>query len=70
MARSFGEGSSVSKYHSMFSKAKSSYVTEAWNGEYFRYDTQSEYGDGIQADQLAGEWYGDMTDLGDSVSRL
>lgn len=56
MARALGEDSSVSKYHSTFSKAKSSYVTELWNGEYFRYDTQSEYRDDIQADQLAGQW--------------
>jgi non-lysosomal glucosylceramidase len=54
----------------MFSKSRSSYVTKLWNGEYFRYDTQSEYRGSIQADHLAGQWYADMAGLGDLVSRL
>ncbi len=33
---------------------------------YFRYDTKSEYRDNIQADQLAGQWYANMTGLGRS----
>ena len=37
--------------------------------EYFRYDTASEYRDAIQADQLAGQWYANMTGLGDLVPR-
>ena len=48
-------------------KAQASYIKKLWNGEYFRYDTQSEYRDNIQADQLAGQWYADMTGLGDLV---
>jgi non-lysosomal glucosylceramidase len=69
MAHALGEGASVSKYHAMFSKAQTSYISKLWNGEYFRYDTQSEYRDSIQADQLAGQWYADMTGLGDLVPR-
>jgi uncharacterized protein (DUF608 family) len=34
-----------------------------WNGEYFSYDTLSEYRDNVQADQLAGKWYANMTAL-------
>src|SRR5207237_859970 len=40
-----------------------------WNGEYFLYDTASEYKDNVQADQLAGQWYASMTGLGDLVPR-
>jgi len=35
----------------------------------FRYDTESEYRDDIQADQLAGQWYANMTGLGELVPR-
>ena len=69
IARALGETPSISKYHAMFTKAQGSYVSKLWNGEYFRYDTQSEYRDSIQADQLAGQWYADMTGLGDLVPR-
>ncbi len=40
-----------------------------WNGQYFHYDTSSEYKDNIQADMLAGQWYANMTGLGDLVPR-
>jgi non-lysosomal glucosylceramidase len=33
------------------------------------YDTQNEYRDDVQADQLAGQWYANMTGLGDLVPR-
>ncbi len=69
MARALGDAASASHYHAMFVKAQSSYVQKLWNGEYFRYDTQSEYRDSIQADQLAGQWYASMTGLGDLVPR-
>ena len=50
-------------------KGQASYIKKLWNGEYFRYDTASEYRDNIQADQLAGQWYANMTGLGDLVPR-
>jgi non-lysosomal glucosylceramidase len=69
MARKVGQPEAASKYHAMFVKAQSAYVQKLWNGEYFRYDTQSEYRDSIQADQLAGQWYANMTGLGELVPR-
>ena len=69
MARELGDNASASHYHEMFLKAQSTYINKLWNGEYFRYDTESEYSDDIQADQLAGQWYADMTGLGDLVPR-
>jgi non-lysosomal glucosylceramidase len=67
IARALGDAAAVSKYHDLFTKSQASYVKKLWNGEYFRYDTASEYRDNIQADQLAGQWYANMSGLGDLV---
>jgi non-lysosomal glucosylceramidase len=64
-ARVLGETQSADTYHAQFLKAQKTYIDKLWNGEYFRYDEQSEYRDAIQADQLAGQWYANMTGLGD-----
>ena len=67
MARRLGDSKAQTDYHELFLKAQASYVKKLWNGEYFRYDTQSNYKDDIQADQLAGQWYANLTGLGDLV---
>ena len=67
IARRMGENDAGAYYHTMFQKAQATYIEKLWNGKYFRYDTDSEYRDDIQADQLAGQWYADMTGLGDLV---
>jgi non-lysosomal glucosylceramidase len=69
IARALGNTAAVTKYHNMFTKGQATYISKLWNGEYFRYDTMSEYRDDIQADQLAGQWYANMTGLGDLVPR-
>lgn len=69
MARTLGENDAATAYHELFLKAQKTYVSKLWNGEYFRYDTQSEYRDSIQTDQLAGQWYANLTGLGDMVPR-
>ncbi|MCU1242894.1 MAG: Glucosylceramidase [Candidatus Acidoferrum typicum] len=69
IAKQLGDSAAQSKYHDLFAKAQASYITKLWNKEYFRYDTSSEYRDNIQADQLAGQWYANMTGLGDLVPR-
>ncbi len=68
-ARALGEKQTADSYHSLFAKAQKTYIDKLWNGEYFRYDAQSEYRDAIQADQLAGQWYANMTGLGDLVPK-
>jgi non-lysosomal glucosylceramidase len=67
MARTLGENDALAEYHELFLKAQKTYVGKLWNGEYFRYDTDSEYRDSVQADQLAGQWYANLTGLGDLV---
>jgi len=69
IAKQLGDSAAAAKYHHLFAKAQASYITKLWNKEYFRYDTGSEYRDNIQADQLAGQWYANMTGLGDLVPR-
>src|SRR5258708_20329383 len=42
-------------------------MKKVWNGEYFNYDLDSPYRTNIRADQLAGQWYANLTGLGDIV---
>ena len=67
IARALGDSAAVDKYHILFTKAQGSYIKKLWNGNYFSYDTMSEYRDNIQADQLAGQWYATSIGLGDLV---
>jgi non-lysosomal glucosylceramidase len=69
IAKQLGDSAATKQYHDLFTKGQASYIKKLWNGEYFRYDTESEYRDDIQADQLAGQWYANMTGLGDIVPR-
>jgi non-lysosomal glucosylceramidase len=66
-ARTLGDNDAAAQYHELFLKAQMTYIGKLWNGEYFRYDTESENHDSIQTDQLAGQWYANMTGLGDLV---
>jgi non-lysosomal glucosylceramidase len=68
-ARALGDEKAAAEYHALFLKGQETYIDKLWNGEYFRYDEQSEYRDAIQADQLAGQWYANMTGLGDLVPK-
>jgi non-lysosomal glucosylceramidase len=67
MSRTLGDAKTAAKYHEMFVRGQASYVKKLWNGDYFLYDTDSEYKDNIQAEQLAGQWYANMTGLGNLV---
>jgi non-lysosomal glucosylceramidase len=62
-----GDKVTADEYRQLFQKARQTYISKLWNGEYFRYDTESENQNAIQADQLAGQWYANMLGLGDLV---
>jgi non-lysosomal glucosylceramidase len=66
-ARMVGDTKTTAEYHALFLKGQKTYISQLWNGEYFRYDTSSESKDDIQADQLAGQWYANLTGLGEIV---
>lgn len=68
-ARILGDAQAAGQYHVLFLKAQKTYITELWNGEFFRYDTSPEGRAAIQADELAGEWYARLTGLGEIVPR-
>jgi non-lysosomal glucosylceramidase len=67
IGHTLGDNAGPAKYHQWFVKGQKTYVDKLWSGDYFRYDTLSEYRDNVQADQLAGQWYATMTGLGDLV---
>ncbi len=67
MSKIMADSKSKDKYHELFTRGQASYIKKLWNGEYFLYDTSSEYRDNIQAEQLAGQWYANMNGLGDLV---
>jgi len=69
MARQLGHPHEAQKYHALFLQGQKSFISKLWNGEYFRYDDGSVYRDIIMADQLAGQWYADLTGLGSIVPR-
>lgn len=69
MAHALGDEKTATEYRELFLKAQKSYIDKLWNGKFFRYDTASEYRDSVQADQLAGQWYANLTGLGDLVPR-
>ena len=68
MANIEGDSATAQAYRALFTKGQKSYNDKLWTGEYFRYDVGSSYRDNIQADQLAGQWYADLTGLGDIVA--
>lgn len=69
IAKQLGDPAKAAEYHALFTQSQASYIKKLWTGEYFRYDTNSEYRDNVQADQLAGQWYAGLTGLGDIVPR-
>jgi len=69
IAKQLGDAKAMAHYKELFAKGQKTYIDKLWNGKYFSYDTQSEYKDNIQADQLAGQWYADVTGLGDIVPK-
>lgn len=68
-ARMLDDRPAQKEYHELFLKAQKTYISKLWNGEYFRYDTESSNRNAIQADQLAGQWYAVMLGLGDLFPR-
>jgi non-lysosomal glucosylceramidase len=67
IARAVGDTKTAQEYKDLFQRAQASYIKKLWNGEYFNYDENSDYHTNIMADQLAGQWYANLTGLGDLV---
>jgi len=69
IALKVGDPNTASEYNALFRRAQMAYLTKLWNGKYFDYDTRSEYRSDIMAEQLAGQWYANLTGLGDLVPK-
>lgn len=55
-------------FASWFEVGKLSLESKLWGGDYYFFDTKSEHGKCIMADQLCGEWYASLLDLGEIFS--
>ncbi len=67
MGKVLHDPAAVTKYQAWYEKAQPNFIKKLWNGSYFNYDTQSTYKDSIMTDQLAGQWYANLTGLGQIV---
>jgi len=69
MSRVLGDSAAAGQYDALFKRAQAAFIKKLWNGSYFNYDTGSSYKTAIMAEQLAGQWYANMTGLGDLVPK-
>jgi non-lysosomal glucosylceramidase len=67
IARTVNDDNTAASYDALFKRAQAAYIKNLWNGKYFNYDQGSPYHDNSMAEQLAGQWYANLTGLGDLV---
>jgi len=70
MAKLQGEREAAQRYHQRYEKGRERLAARLWNGEYFIQDVDLEeypeqnWGLGCHADQLLGQWWAHLLDLG------
>ena len=69
MAEKLGNQSIADNYDKLEERASNAFVKKLWTGEYFRYAVKGQDTDAVMAEQLAGQWYADLTGLGDLVPK-
>ncbi|HEY8439288.1 MAG TPA: glycoside hydrolase family 116 protein, partial [Candidatus Limnocylindrales bacterium] len=68
MARRLGHGESAERWARMLERGQVAFDRRLWRGDHYAYDDGGgRSSDSIMADQLAGQWYADVTGLGDVV---
>ena len=67
IARKLDDTSTAQEYDQLFKRAQTAFIKKLWNGTYFNYDVGSDYKADSMAEQLAGQWYANLTGLGDLV---
>jgi non-lysosomal glucosylceramidase len=66
MARSVGDVEAERRWAGWFERGQAAFDRRLWRGSYFAYDDGAgPSSDSIMADQLCGQWYADVTGLGD-----
>ena len=64
-----GDPANVARFRELHDRGRAAFEAKLWNGRCYRFDASGEASSSsIMADQLAGQWYADATDLGDLVS--
>jgi non-lysosomal glucosylceramidase len=64
-----GDAASVNRFGRLLDRGSTAFEAKLWNGRCYRFDSSGKASsDSVMADQLAGQWYADATDLGDLVS--
>jgi non-lysosomal glucosylceramidase len=69
IADKVGEPATAKEYDALEQKAANAYVKKLWTGSYFRYAVKGQDTEAVMADQLAGQWYANLTGLGDLVPK-
>jgi non-lysosomal glucosylceramidase len=70
MARRMGETATAERYHDLYERGRAKMDRDLWNGEWWIQDVdlkehpQYEYATGCHSDQLLGQWWADLNDLG------
>jgi len=70
MARRRGLDGDVTRYRTIFERGREAYDRQCWNGEYYiqlvrtEAEARNAYGTGCHSDQLIGQWWALMLDLG------
>ena len=68
IGRELGENDRSAAFGDRFERARASFERRLWAVDHYRYDDGGgASSDSIMADQLAGQWYADVTGLGDLV---
>ena len=66
MARRLGDAEAERRWAGWFERGQVAFDRRLWRGRYFAYDDGAgPSSDSIMADQLCGQWYADVTGLGD-----
>jgi non-lysosomal glucosylceramidase len=69
MARQIGAGAEAAAFTARRDRARAAFERRLWRGSYYAYDDGGRASsDTVMADQLAGQWYADVTGLGDLVA--
>ena len=69
IAEKLGDQATADEYDKLEERAANAYIKKLWTGEYFRYAVKGPDNDAVMAEQLAGQWYADLTGLGDLVPK-
>ena len=68
MARRLGLGDDAARWDDRLTRGRAAFDARLWRGDHYAYDDGGgPSSDSVMADQLAGQWYADVTGLGDLV---